>query len=120
MGLSKEELIKIYSFLLENEDIIIEDKGLFNKNILVEIDSIIKGKRANGFKLTKEQENLIINLFLGSESVFNEYTPSFVLENFECIKVALQRDINSANYIINIDKLDVITIYSDVICSRTI
>ena len=60
---------------------------------------IIKEKRPNDFELTKEQENALINAFLSGNRIFDEDTPSFIIENSECINAAIDRDVNSANYI---------------------
>ena len=99
MEMNNNEMIKLFDFILENKNIIISDNGLFSRDTLVMIRAIIKGKIQNDFTLTPEQEKLIIEAFIYSKNVFNEETPSFILDNPKCIDVAIQRDIYSANFI---------------------
>ena len=99
MGMSNTEMMKLFDFILENKNIIISDNGLFSRDTLTMIRAIVKGKIQNDFKLTPEQEKLIVEAFLNSNNIFNEETPNFLLDNPDCIKVALERNIYSANYI---------------------
>ena len=99
MKLNNIELMKIFDFILENKNIIIEDNNLFSRDTLMMIRAIVKGKVPNTFELTPEQKQLIINAFINSNHSFNEDTPHFILKNQDCINVAIERNINSVNFI---------------------
>lgn len=101
MGISNNELMKLFDFILENKKIIIGDNGLFSRDTLTMIRAIVKGKIPNNFKLTPEQEKLMVEVFLNSNNIFDEDTPSFILDNLDCINVAIKRNIYSANFIRN-------------------
>lgn len=101
MGMSNTEMMKLFDFILENKNIIIGDNGLFSRDTLTMIRAIVKGKLPNDFKLTPEQEKVIVEAFLNSNNIFDEETPSFILDNPDCIKVAIERNIYSANFIRN-------------------
>lgn len=100
--MKNDEMIKLFDFILANRSIIISDKGLFSRDTLMMIRAIIKGKVPNNFKLTKEQEKIIVNAFINSNNTFNKDTPKFIIENLNCVKLALSRNINSIYYIENI------------------
>lgn len=102
MKMSETEMMKVFDFILENKHIIIGDKGLFSRDTLTMIRAIVRGKMPNDFELTKEQKDLIVEAFIKSNNSFNEDTPAFLLENEECIRVAIMRDINSVNYVENV------------------
>lgn len=102
MKMNEAEMMKIFDFILENKHIIIGDKGLFSRDTLTMIRAIVRGKMPNDFELTQEQKDLIVEAFIKSNNSFNEDTPTFLLENEECIRVAIMRDINSVNYVENI------------------
>ncbi len=93
--------MKIFDFILENKHIIF-DKGLFDRDTFIMIRAIVSGKLPNNFKLSQEQEDLIVEAFLESNNSFNEDTPSFLLKNEKCIRAAIMRNINSVNYIENV------------------
>lgn len=99
MEMGKNEMMKLFDFILENKNIIIADNGLFSRDTLVMIRAIVKGKLTNDFQLTKEQKQLIIDSFINSNNVFTEDTPNFIIENEECIRVAIARSLNSVNFI---------------------
>ncbi len=99
MKISNEEMMKIFDFILENKNIIIEDNSLFNRDTLIMIRAIAKGKIPNNFELTSEQKQLIITTFVNSDNYFNEDTPNFIFTNQNCINVAIERNINSVNFI---------------------
>ena len=64
MKVSKNELMKIFDFILENKNVIIGDKGLFSRDTLTMIRAIVKGKIPNNFELTQEQKELIAKAFI--------------------------------------------------------
>lgn len=99
MEIGNNEMMKLFDFILENKNIIIADNGLFSRDTLVMIRAIVKGKIPNDFQLTKEQKQLIINSFINSNNIFTEDTPNFIIENEECIRVAIARSLNSINFI---------------------
>lgn len=99
MRLNNYELKKLFDFIIVNRNITITDDSLFNRDTLIMLRDIIKEKRPNDFELTKEQEKYLINAFLNGNCIFDEETPSFILKNDECINAAIDRDVNSANYI---------------------
>lgn len=98
MEMCIEEMMKIFDFLIENKELIISNNGFFSFNTLKIIRDIVKGKIPNDFKLTEEQEKLIIESFINGNQVFNEETPSFLLMNDSCIKASIDRDINSIDF----------------------
>ncbi len=101
MEMGNNEMMKLFDFILENKNIIIADNGLFSRDTLVMIRAIVKGKIPNDFQLTKEQKQLIIDSFINSNNIFTEDTPNFIIENEECIRVAIARSLNSVNFIKN-------------------
>lgn len=96
------ELMKLFDFILENKDMIFVN-GLFSLDTLAMIRAIVRGRIPNNFKLTKEQQQLIIDAFIGRENAFNEDTPVFIMENPECVKIAIEKDINSIDYMQTVD-----------------
>ena len=106
MKLSNIEILKLFNFILKNKDIIISDNGLFNRDTLMMIRAIVRGKVPNDFILTEEQEKLLIDAFLNSDRVFDNNTPSFILKNFECIKAAILRGEDSIKVISDPDILN--------------
>jgi len=102
MSMDSIELMKIFDFILENKDIIF-DSGLFNIDTLLEIRLAVKGKTNGVFKLTKEQCKLIIDTFKNINGVFTEDTPDIITSDLECIKLAVLSDVNSIDYIKNVD-----------------
>ena len=95
-------MMKIFDLILENRHIIIGDKGLFSRDTLIMIRAIVRGKLPNSFVLSQEQKDLVIEAFLKSNNSFNKDTPAFLLENEECVRAAIIRDVKSVNYVENI------------------
>ncbi len=95
-------MMKIFDLILENKHIIIGDKGLFSRDTLIMIRAIVRGKLPNSFVLSQEQKDLVIEAFLKSNNSFNKDTPAFLLENEECVRAAIIRDVKSVNYVENI------------------
>lgn len=100
MGMSVEEMMKIFDFLIENKELIISDNGLFSFDTLKMIRAIVKGKISNNFDLTEEQKQLIIESFINGNQVFNEETPNFLLTNESSIKASIDRDIGSIDFLL--------------------
>lgn len=101
MEMSNNEMMKLFDFILENKNIIISDNGLFSRDTLTMIRAIVKGKIPNDFKLTPEQEKLIVEAFINGKNSFDEETPSFLVNNPDCIVAAIERNVYSANIIQN-------------------
>ena len=101
MTFNNYEMKKLFDFILINKNIVLSDYGLFSRDTLILLRDIIKGKKPNDFVLSKNQENALISAFLNGNCIFDEDTPNFILTNPECINVAIERDINSANFIEN-------------------
>ena len=99
MKYNNHEMKKIFDFILTNKNIIISEFGLFSRDTLILLRDIIKGKKQNDFTLSKIQENALISAFINGDCAFDEDTPYLILTNPDCINVAIERDINSANYI---------------------
>jgi len=96
---NKGELIKLLYFIIENKDKILNENKIFNKDCLIILKAIISGNLSNEFKLTNEQKKLIIDAFIIGKNSINKKTPKFIAENPVCIKLSIERDINSINYI---------------------
>lgn len=101
MTFNNYEMKKLFDFILINKNIVLSDYGLFSRDTLILLRDIIKGKKPNDFVLSKKQENALISAFLDGNCIFDEDTPNLILTNPECINVAIERDINSANFIEN-------------------
>lgn len=86
-------------------DFIFKDKKILSSDKLKLLKIIVKGENTDNLNLTKEQEQLLIELFIMSDIPFNENTPDFIINNSECIKCALNRDINSINFIKEVDSI---------------
>lgn len=99
MTFNNYEMKKLFDFILINKNIVLSDYGLFSRDTLILLRDIIKGKKPNDFVLSKKQENALITAFLNGNCIFDEDTPTFILNNNNCINIAIERDINSANYI---------------------
>lgn len=93
------EIIKLLSFINENKSTIVSSNGLFNKKTLSIIKAIANGEFYGNFELNDAQKQLIINAFKESNNVFNSNTPLFIINDIECVKLAIMRDINSVNFI---------------------
>lgn len=99
MKYNNHEMKKLFDFILINKNIILSEFGLFSRDTLILLRDIIKGKKQNDFTLSKRQENALISAFINGDCVFDEDTPYLILTNPDCINAAIDRDINSANYI---------------------
>ena len=97
--LSEEELDKIVDFILTSPRIILKTNGkLFSRALIVRLRDIVKGNKSNDFILSLDQEKALIDAFLAGNKGFTNWTPDLIKNNPECIKVALENDINSACY----------------------
>lgn len=99
MEMNKEEMMKLFDYILENKDIVIGKKGLFSRDTLIMIRAIIKGKLPNDFQLSEKQKEIILNSFLNSNNGFDDDTPAFIIENHKCDLKAIENDINSIDFI---------------------
>ena len=99
MEMNKEEMMKLFDYILENKDIVIGKKGLFSRDTLIMIRAIIKAKLPNDFQLSEKQKEIILNSFLNSNNGFDDDTPAFIIENSKCDLKAIANDINSINFI---------------------
>lgn len=104
MGLNNIELMKLFDFILEHKNIIINEIGLFSRDTLIKIRKIVNGKIANDFVLTNAQQQLIIDTFLESNDNFNDNTPNIVLNNALCIKKAIKKNIRNVYFIKQVPK----------------
>lgn len=104
MGLNNIELMKLFDFILEHKNIIINEIGLFSRDTLIKIRKIVNGKIANDFVLTNAQQQLIIDTFLKSNDNFNDNTPNIVLNNALCIKKAIKKNIRNVYFIKQVPK----------------
>ena len=84
MEMNKEEMMKLFDYILENKDIVIGKKGLFSRDTLIMMRAIIKGKLPNDFQLSEKQKEIILNSFLNSNNGFDDDTPTFIIENRKC------------------------------------
>ena len=99
MIINNDELKKIFDFILINKNIPLSNYGLFSRDTLIILRDIIKGKRPNDFNLSEKRIKILIRAFLTSNSIFDENTPKFILMNPDCINIAVERDVNSVNYV---------------------
>lgn len=98
MNLNDTELEKLFDFVLSNKNIALSENSLFDRDTLIMIRNIIRGKRQNDFELSKEQEKTIIKAFLDGSGVFEFDTPRFIRTNLECMNASIERDINSVDF----------------------
>lgn len=103
MKLEIEEIRKLYKFLLQNFDEINYKIELFDLKTLIELKKILKGDLPNNFNLKEKEQNLIINYFINSNNVFSDITPSFIIEDEKCAIESIKRNINSIDFIHNIN-----------------
>ncbi len=101
MVLNNNEIKKVFNFIIANKNVIISDYSLFTRDTLITLLDIINERRRNDFNLSKKQEAFLIKAFLTGDSFFDDVTPDFILKNNDCINVAIERDINSINYLNN-------------------
>lgn len=99
MNLNDCEAKKVFNFILENKSIGLDGLSIFNRDVLMVIWEIISGKSSKAFSLTENQEKLLIDTFIKHPTVFGSDTPTCILENSDCIRKAMQCDVNSANYL---------------------
>ena len=99
-----DEIKKIFNFILTNKNIILNDNGLFSRDTLIIMNNIIMQKKPNDFVLSKDQEKALIASFLNSFDGFDENTPTLIIDNKDCLDLALNNDIYSINYIHNYNK----------------
>ena len=102
MEISKEEYMKILDYILENYNEIIDEYN-FTNDFLIQIRNYVKDKRLDDSFMTETHKKLLINHFINSNLSFNEDTPCIITSNQKCIDVAINNDINSINYIYNIE-----------------
>lgn len=101
MEISKEEYMKIFDYILENYNDLI-DGYYFSNAFLIEIRNYVKDKRLDDEFMLNIHEQLLIKHFLDKQSSFNEDTPSIFISNDKCIDSAIKNDIYSIDYIYNI------------------
>lgn len=93
------ELMKLFDFILENAEIQIAEGEAFTRDDLVKIRKIVGGKLPNDFQLNARQRHLLIEIFQKKRLYFNQDTPLVLLEDIDCIKTAIKRNVTSVNYI---------------------
>ena len=100
---SIRELKKIKSFINKN-------KSYFSSIDLVkdnfkQIDSIISGQRENDYELPDTLQEILFQAFFECDlTTINPLTPSFIKNDIYCIDVSIDRDINSINYIDDVNE----------------
>jgi len=99
MELNYEEAKKLLNFMIVNKNIFTKNYNLIYKKTLQDLSTIVKTKNANDFRLSEEQKQLFINIFINNNIKFNQFTPNLILQNLECIKHAIKKDLNSVNFI---------------------
>jgi hypothetical protein len=101
------ELEKLADYILCNKNIDLVNNVYFNRNTLIKLRKILNGSKPNNIKMNQKQFNEIIKSFLNSNLVFEKNTPSIILNDHDCIIASLKRDINSVNYLkdVNVPEL---------------
>lgn len=89
--MNRKEFVKLIELIKENK--------LVNKDSLLMIRYIFDSNMIDENKLTNEQKEIIVKLFIDLKRKFNKRTLNFILENSECIRVAIKNDINSVKYV---------------------
>ena len=117
MEISKEEYMKILDYILENYNEIVDGYNITN-DFLVQIRNYVKDKRLDDNFMLVIHEQSLIKHFLTHNLSFNQDTPSIITNNKECIEKAINNDINSINYIYNIEHID--KEYEDYIISKVL
>ena len=106
MEISKEEYMKILDYMLENYNEIIDGNN-FTNDFLIQIRNYVKDKIFDDSFMTDTHKKLLINHFKNSNLSFNEDTPSIITSNQECVELAINHNINSINFIYNIEDRDI-------------
>ena len=78
--MSYDEWMEIFDYLLVNYDGLV-DNIIFNRDFLIKIRNVVKGKIPNNFNLNNEQKEAIINHFLNSGISFNVDTPTIIIND---------------------------------------
>ena len=105
---SIEQLADIFEFILSSDDIDISDSSIFNKSFLRKFLIINYSKDFDEIVhcdyITEEHKKIIINSFLNNEQAICSKTPCFILNNIDCIKKSLDIDIDSVQFLSNVEK----------------
>ena len=100
--MERNEMLKIVTFFSKHKDIFINNEAVKSDYKII-IETLVANDFPNNFKLRNESKDLFIDYFLNNHEVFNQYTPKFITENEKCIKSSIKENINSAEYIDNIN-----------------
>lgn len=91
-----DDLVKIFDFILDNEEI---DINVFGRNDLTLINKIIKGKVEKNFILSDKQSQILIDVFLKKYEKFDDTIPNVILNDKACINKSLDNDTYTVDYI---------------------
>lgn len=93
----KQEIMKIFDFILENN--LVSENGIFTINHLKLYRKIINEKTDSEFILTEEQKNLLIKTFISNNVGFSSLTPEIILSDEQCIFDALDNNIYNVDFL---------------------
>lgn len=102
MNLEDSEAKKVFNFILEHKSIKLDRTSVFSREFLTLLWKIISSQSSQSFQLNRIQEKFLIQTFIKNPTAFNSNTPTCILENIECIKLASRINADSINYLISI------------------
>ena len=83
----------------ENKKSVLSYRKLFDRTTFTNLKEIMKEKHPNDFILSEEQANALKTIFINGTNGFDNLTPNFITQSQDCIFAALEKDINSINYV---------------------
>lgn len=99
-----KNMVKMVGFWFKNLKNIVSEDGIFSMKTLKGFRAIVKTELPNGFCLSKGQAELMFKYFVVSNKVFDASTPFFILLDERCIIAAVKRDIDSVDYLREVDE----------------
>lgn len=97
-------MTKFLSSIIKNRKYIFSKEEIFNKDGLVITNAIITTKLPSGFTIDNSQKKIIKQTFLNSNNFFNKNTPEFIINDIDCMKASIKRNIDSIKYISEIPR----------------
>ena len=90
--------MRLMNFILQNRKLIFQEHNIFHKNVFFRLRAIISNRIPHDTLLNDEDKKLFTSYFQSFSLSFNMDTPSFILNNQDCVKSAIVNNINSINY----------------------
>ena len=95
-----DDKVRLYNYIIQNEDIPISDDSLFNFELLAKLAKAISSenrKELLKWNLTSNQLDFLVNYFCSNFTKFDKDTPQLFKDNEKCILNVASKDIGFLN-----------------------